>query len=319
MNNEFTIWQCYHDENLIKQYGLQENNVIKLFNTSDRNYKGCHLNQLSTFLSEGCCLVYPYLNDLKSDYIGFMHYRRCFNIDDLSLKKLSQNNIQYFHYHTPIDEFKKHREEYGIEGFDYKTPYKNIENHCFFWSMDKCGIMNDMIEFLQMYYPQYLESEKEIHDMYWACIFVCNWNIYEELARFIYSYISFINTKYHLNWDKRKWIQHIYYKFLNYNQTHHPKTPYNVYCKRVEDDGSVWCELPFWGEQGWRTCPLNGYISKLGNRTNLYRVYAYNIEFLTSVFIHNHQHFIDMNNTLYFVNSDGTKTQIEFNHKDYIK
>ena len=47
---------------------------------------------------------------------------------------------------------KKHREEYGIERFDYKTPYKNIENHCFFWSIDKCGFMDDIIDFLSKEY-----------------------------------------------------------------------------------------------------------------------------------------------------------------------
>ena len=318
-NPNYAIWRCYHDEKLISQYNLTEDGIIKLFNTCNLGYKGKNLNLLTRFLSEGCCLLYPYLNNLKTDYIGFMHYRRWFNYDMnyLPIKLLEQNYMQYFHFHMPTDEITKHREEYGCEGFDYRTPYKDIENHCFFWSMDKCGIMDDLIEFLQTKYPQYLEGEKEIHDMIWVCMFVCKWEIYVELAKFLYDYVKFINDKYNLEWNDIKWYNHVYDKFLTYNQQHHPKTPDNIYCKRVEDDGSVWCELPFWGEQGWTTCPYEGYKTSIDTNSNLFRVYSYNIEFLTSVFIHNHKHYIDMNNVLYFINEDGTKERIKFQHEEY--
>lgn len=319
-STHYTIWRCYHDEKLIQKYNLREDNIVKIFNTCNLGYSGHNLNILTRFLSEGCCLLYPYLNNLKTDYIGFMHYRRLFNYDMnyLPLKLLAQDNIQYFHFHMPTDEIKKYREEYGCIGFDYRTPYKNIENHCFFWSTDKCGIMDDLIEFLETQYPQYLENEKEIHDIVWACIFVCRWDIYKELAKFLYDYISFISDKYQLNWDEKKWYKHVYDKFLIYNQEHHPKTPDNVFCKRVEDDGSVWCELPFWGDKGWTTCPYSGYKTSINTHSNLFRVYSYNIEFLTSVFIYNHKHFIDMNNVLYFINEDGTKTKIPFqNSSEY--
>lgn len=313
-NRHYTVWRCYHNEDLMQKYNLKEDDTIALFNTTDLTYAGRNLNNLSTFLSEGACLLYPYLNDIKSNYIGFMHYRRWFNPDMnyLPLKLLAQNTIQYFHFHNPVDEIKKHREEYGISRFDYRTPYKNIENHCFFWSMDKCGILDDVIEFLEKKYPQYLEGEKSIHKLTWVCMFVCRWEIYQELAQFIYDYLDFINKKYNLKWETERWYDHIVDKFLVYNQRHHPKIPDNVYCKRVEDDGSVWCELPFWGDRGWTTCPYEGYITSINTKSNLFRVYSYNIEFLVSVFINNHYNYIDMNNTLYFINDDGTMTHIDF-------
>ena len=80
-NPNYAIWRCYHDEKLISQYNLTEDGIIKLFNTCNLGYNGKNLNLLTRFLSEGCCLLYPYLNNLKTEYVGFMHYRRWFNYD----------------------------------------------------------------------------------------------------------------------------------------------------------------------------------------------------------------------------------------------
>jgi len=320
INLRFNVWKIYHNENLIPQYNLEDKNEIILFNTANVGYDGKSINHLNRFLSEGVGILYPYLNNIKSDFIGFMHYRRIFNSDMnyLPLKLLAQDYIQYFHFHIPTDEIKKHREEYGIINFDYKTPYKNIENHCFFWSEDKCGLMDDMIEFLQTQYPQYLEGEKELHEMIWVCMFVCNWDVYKELAKFIYDYVKFINNKYNLDWNEQKWYNHVYNKFLKYNQEHHPKDSEHMYCKRVEDDGSVWCELPWFGEQGWTTCPYEGFTSSIGVYENVYRIYSYNIEFLISIFIHNHKNYLDENNVLRFINADGSEQIVPFDNIEEI-
>ena len=321
-NVDYSLWQAYHSDDLIDVYNLRNTEDIIIYNTSSMTYPGKSLNYLHKFLCEGTMLLYPYLNNLSSRFIGFMHYRRVFNTTygKIPIKLLAQGYFQYFHYHNPIDEIKKHREEYGIDGFDYKTPYKNIENHCFFWSVDKCGIMGDMIEFMSTQYPEYLEKEKELHEMIWACTFVASWESYCGLAKFIYDYISFINDKYKLYWNEDLWKKHVYHKFMLYNQTHHPKPKGNKVTRIEEGDGSVWCELPFWGEKGWTNCSYeNGYNTSINTHNNLYRVYSYMIEFLTSVYIYNHYHYLDHNNVLCFISKSGDKNPIPFDDEEYRK
>ena len=310
LNERYTNWLIYHDESLKKHYSIKEDLNTLTFNTSNIGYEGKSLNHLNRFLSEACGLLYPWMNDLRSDYIGFRHYRRWYNTDlnSLSMNLIDKNYYQYFHFHNPVDEIKKHREEYGVEGFDYKTPYKNIENHCFFWSIDKCGFMDDIIDFLSKEYPQYLENEKHFHKMIWGCMFVCNWDMYIELCEFMYSYIKYVNDKYNLGWNENSWYTHVYTKFMRYNQEHHYKDEFHVECRRVEPDGSVWCELPWWGVKGWTYGGFLGYINRFKEKINLWRVYAYNIEFLVSLFIYNHLNIYDnTNNPLFFIDENGTK------------
>jgi len=313
LNYDYNNWLSYHDDKLLEIYPCNENYETRIFNTSNVGYEGKSLNHLHRFLSEGCCLLYPWLNNLETHYIGFQHYRRRYNtnMNVMAQKLLAQNYIQYFHCHYPQNELQIHIKKYGLHWFNFRTKYINIENHCFFWSMDKCGIMDDMIEYLEKSFPQYLEGEKSFHNMYWGCIFVTNWKTYTHLAQFIYLYIKFINDKYKLEWDEHKWYDHVYEKFMKYNQEHHPKYPDHQECRRVENDGSVWCELPFWGNKGWTYGGFEGYTGEFHEKINLWRVYAYNIEFLTSVFIHNHPHYIDQNNRLYFINEDGSTHIIE--------
>ena len=165
--------------------------------------------------------------------------------------------------------------------------------------------MDDLIEFLQTQYPQYLKNEREFHKMIWGSIFVCKWNIYKKLAKFIYDYIKFIDDKYNLCFDEDKWFKHVYDKFLTYNQLHHPKYPNFLAMKLIEEDDSVWMELNFWGERGWINCPYEGFNSLINTYENLYRVYSYNIEFLVSVFIHNHKNFLMKNNSLHMIEKNG--------------
>ena len=310
-NDKFNIWVSYHDENQIEKFNLKDTDNITLFNTANIGYEGKIINHLNRILCEGVCLVYPYLNNKKSDYIGFRHYRRLFDESKIKFDKLDNNWIQYFHSHFPKNYYETYGKNFNIN-IDYKTPYRNIENHCFFWSMDKCGIMDDMIEFFQTLYPQYLKNERELHKMVWACTFVCKWDLYVELAKFIYDYIKFINDKYDLDFDENKWAKHVYDKFLTYNQIHHPKSPNMMIMKPEEDDGSIWMELTFWGERGWTTCPYEGFTSLINTYENLYRVYSYNIEFLVSVFIYNHKSFLMKNNPFYMIGNHNERNIIPF-------
>ena len=277
-NQNYLIWKAYHDESQKSKYNLQNTDNIVIFNTTNIGYNGKCFNYLNRFLSEWCCLVYPWLNNIKSNFIGFQHYKRYFNINKIDFELLKDNTIQYFHSHFPNKTF-----------FNYFTPttdYLNIEAHAYFWNQNECGFKDDLIEFLKVKYPKYLDGEKNQHEFYGYDIFVCNWEIYCQLAKFLFDYIEFINNKYNLEWSEIKWYSHIQNNFARYILENN----INIY--------KAGCMSPFYYGFDEALYSLDGYLYKGKSPCNCFRIYSMNIEYLTSVFIFNNKKYFDENNQL---------------------
>lgn len=76
---DYQIWVSYHKDELKDQFGLQEDEHHKLFAT----HKPCekeNINHLNPVYSEMVTMWYVWKNQLKSEYVGFEHYRRHLNI-----------------------------------------------------------------------------------------------------------------------------------------------------------------------------------------------------------------------------------------------
>lgn len=71
------IWTSYHEPTIPIRYNLKENENIKFFCTSD-TLELDNINYLNEYLGEICTMYYIWKNNLKSDYIGFQHYRTLF-------------------------------------------------------------------------------------------------------------------------------------------------------------------------------------------------------------------------------------------------
>ena len=72
-----TIWTTYHKAEQIEQYGLRETDTRKLFG-AHLDDMGRGINRLNPVLSELVTLYFVWRNQLKSDLVGFNHYRRQF-------------------------------------------------------------------------------------------------------------------------------------------------------------------------------------------------------------------------------------------------
>lgn len=265
-HKKLTIWRCYHDENQINWFHLREDNNVFLFNSKNDGYLGVNLNHLNQFWCEGVCFLYPYLNNLKSDIVGFQHYRRTFdyNMDSLMMDDINNGKIQYFFNH----------------GYMFCTLEFRIHHHCDVWRMIDCGIYDDIMEYFKTFYPEMLNQPPKNHGMIGYDICVMKWEQYVEMAKFLYGYIKFIDNKYNLRFSEWNWVRHIEDKFINYNRDHN-----------IEPRLMPWGDL--WGKKNWYTTP---YCSDDFFQYGMYRLYSFNFEFLAACWMRYHDAVYDPNN-----------------------
>ena len=279
-HRRITIWKTYHNESLIKEFNLEENERIFLFNSKNVGYDGKNINHLNQFLCEGVTLVYPYLNNLKSDIIGFQHYRRWFHSDEKSLnvKRIMNGEIQCF-----------------ASWNDYYLTLKDrVKEHCNYWSVYECGMGDDIMEFLEKEYPEIYNHHTMKSEMIGFSISAMSWESYLKYGKFIWDYICFINDKYDLRFEEERWARHMEEKFIKFNQRH-----------RIPRAFGHWDYKKGYGHDNWYTEP---YESKNSFRYGLYRMYSYHIEFLSSVWFNTHSHFIDKDNSIFYL-VDENKTR----------
>ncbi len=75
MKKDYMIWVTYHKDELVSRYGLKEDDHHRLFPTHNDAAKD-NINVMNPVYSEMVTMWYVWKNNLKSDYVGFEHYRR---------------------------------------------------------------------------------------------------------------------------------------------------------------------------------------------------------------------------------------------------
>lgn len=83
--NSYRIWVTYHKDELVGQYGLKEDDRHVLFATH-REPEKKNINWLNPVYSEMVTMWYVWKNNLKSDYVGFEHYRRHLDVRKMPRK-----------------------------------------------------------------------------------------------------------------------------------------------------------------------------------------------------------------------------------------
>lgn len=78
--SDYTIWVSYHKDEFVEQYSLKEDEHHKLFPTH-KPAELPNINIMNPVYSEMVLMWYVWKNNLKSDYVGFEHYRRRLDID----------------------------------------------------------------------------------------------------------------------------------------------------------------------------------------------------------------------------------------------
>lgn len=235
-----------------------------------------NINKLNRFLCEFVGMYYVYKNNVYSPYVGFCHYRRLAFIQNCSFNDLTNDNIQCFSkfevYNSAILPFIEDTFEYPFLERKRKEMYVPKK------------IMDDAVEYLhkQTVIPQdklkqYTTIKKgEVFYFYPREMYFCKWEVFCELMQFICGYIDFVSSKYNLiTFDD--WKSHVrdevisYHKKLGreYVDSHNERECFCIFQSK-EKFMSIFNE-----EEGFSTA-------------NNWRVYAYIIEDLISIFIGTH-------------------------------
>lgn len=181
MNNiTYTIWCTYHDKKLLKEYNLNETEHFKLYYTKDINNDIKYsLNYAQLYLCEYVTQYYVWKTNVKSDLIGFCHYRRNYNF-------IINNNL--------INHIYNHSQYYTFLNFSLK--YNNLIED---WKYNGLELHIDLLQkYVQKYYSNFYHKRLEqifncpYYVQSYGELYLCKWNIFKELMIFIENYIKFL-------------------------------------------------------------------------------------------------------------------------------
>ena len=160
------IWTSYHIKDIPERYNLKESDVIKLFCTTDLTLQNDNINYLNKYLGELCTMYYVWKNQIKSDYVGFQHYRMLFKNIETSKDILLNNGwcgdvIQFF----------------NNGGLQTHILYQSIQ-----YLSNKLNIKTSEI-------INIMQSNIICFD---GNVFMCKWHIFEDLCETIFGFFNYL-------------------------------------------------------------------------------------------------------------------------------
>ena len=201
------MWVSYHDDSLINKYHLKETRVYKLFATHkipDLNY---NINYFHRICNEAATIYYVWRNQIYSEFVGFEHYRRRFNLNNIY--KLDQDLCycmfirETFDYRDDFNmvylRIPKYEKFYDIildildrqfgknNIYSYILTHDNmpfISNECFIMSWDKFNKLCKFAFWLMFTYDKRIGGnmkEENYMRIYNNNSYFARWHIFERI------------------------------------------------------------------------------------------------------------------------------------------
>lgn len=269
---DFSITQEYqYDSNFYFTVDIEKySEVYKPFVTS-RKYIKENRNEYQRFLNEYVAMYYVWKNNIRSKLVGFCHYRRIIPLNKVCYELITPGKIQVYSLFKNSD-IKCHQDLGEILKSKYQSICRFAKEYGNFDHI--YGDMEEYIDSQNVLDPEGVANLSRYNYYYNSAfvareMFVCTWEDFDKMMRFISGYVDHILTKYNINsFDDFK--KHMQTKILE---------PF----KKTYKDR----EHHFFG--GF-ICNKSDFMYKnLEDLSgNYWRIYAYVIEQLVSVFITYH-------------------------------
>lgn len=177
---KMNMWVTYHQDEQIKEYSLCEDENTHLFKGNRVDVTGVNLNYLNSFYSEIVTLYWVWKNNVKSEVVGFCHYRRQFH----KLLDIRKGECQVLGLNPTSSVF---------------AHYKLAHNYHDLY--DVIDIVNDLYG-LGNRYAKYLMEGKVFIPF---CCFVMHWKDYLRLCNFLFEILFEFDKRNSLNLDPVKY------------------------------------------------------------------------------------------------------------------
>lgn len=171
---DLTIWCTYHNDAQLAQYGLQEDGVMKLFKGNATDVEGENINHLNAFYAEICTYYWVWKNAVRSQTVGFCHYRRRFG----RLMPIASGACQVLAINR---------------NFPLMRQYKTAHNYQDYY--DAIDILNDLYGEGNKYSQYMLEGRVFIP----CCCFVMQWEDFDRLCHFLFPILEAFDKRNGLN------------------------------------------------------------------------------------------------------------------------
>lgn len=260
------IWVQGHQD-----FNLQYNSPVYQKYIVTQVHSGENIDILNKILCEYCSMYYVWKNNLKDDIVAFCHYRRQLNEHDIDTNRiLCDNSFQSFYIltgHNTANTNKRYPNIYNFYRYTINSPdfiYNDIE----YYLDHQNFVDSDLLSKL---------SHEDPKVFYSRSIFATTWEQFNNIMEFLNGYIEFIKSKYNLE-RSIDWIKMIREKIISYYRQFNP---YNL-----DSDHR------FWQSPATYNTIFNEDYGWFGG-SNTWRLYAYMIEQLISLYICCFNHFTD--------------------------
>lgn len=163
--NKF-IWTSYHNKDIPLRYNLKNTKYTKLFCTTN-NIRKENINHLNEYLGELCTMYYVWKNNIKSDYVGFQHYRTLFRNINTNKDILVENG-----WIGTINEL------FHRGGLQSHIIYSSIQYLSNILNIPTTEIVN-----------KYLLNDIICFD---CNMFICKWEIFNDLCKTVFGFLDYL-------------------------------------------------------------------------------------------------------------------------------
>ena len=176
------LWLTYHDDKQIEEYHLKEDEYIKLFKGNDVTVLGENINYLNRFYSEIVTFYYVWKNNLKTDFVGFCHYRRMLP----TICEVDKGECLVYHINKNVSVFNQYKLSHNYQDMCDIIDYLN----------EKYGVANK--------YSEYILKGNVLVP---CCCFIMQWEDYVNLCEWLFPILFAWDKKNGLNMDPEKYIE----------------------------------------------------------------------------------------------------------------
>lgn len=192
------IYYGIFSKNMKYEYNLKEDNIYHIIDFTE--HKENDINNLNEYLGELCTMYYVWKNNLKSEYVGFCHYRMFYC--DFALNELKNGYVQTRSSRRFTNE---------DNSFD-----NSLYTHCKYLNIN---------EYLLVSYNRYLIEKHNINinlctdniiGPNYCNMFICSWEHFNDLCKFIFGFLDYIMPN--ESWKDLEQIEYLRNLLISYGE-----------------------------------------------------------------------------------------------------